>query len=63
MDGYSDGKVWASNVQGPLLPMNPSLADEIISAIFPRVKISSELSELDLLASKARNAISARVSR
>lgn len=63
LDGYSDGKVWASNVQGPLLPMNPTIADDIISAIFPRVKISSELSELDLLASKARNAISARVSR
>jgi CobQ-like glutamine amidotransferase family enzyme len=63
LDGYSDGKVWASNVQGPLLPMNPHLADKIISAIFPKIKITSELSELDLLASKARNSISARISR
>lgn len=63
LDGYTDGKVWASNVQGPLLPMNPHLADKIISSIFPKVKSSSELSELNLLASQARNAISARVSR
>ena len=63
VDGYSDGKVWASNVQGPLLPMNPHLADEIILAVFPKIKIGSELKQFDDLAANARKAISNRVGR
>ena len=63
VDGYSDGKVWASNVQGPLLPMNPHLADAILSSVFPKLKFGNELKTLVELAAKARKAISARVGR
>jgi CobQ-like glutamine amidotransferase family enzyme len=63
VDGYTDGKVWASNVQGPLLPMNPHLADAILMAVFPKLKFGAELKPLDELAAKARRAISARVGR
>ena len=60
-DGYSDGKVLASNVQGPLLPMNPKLADMLISWVFPDLAKSTSLKRIDLLSSKARKAISVRV--
>lgn len=60
-DGYSDGKVLASNVQGPLLPMNPRLADELISWVYPKLSKPANLRKLDLLSSKARAAISIRV--
>lgn len=63
VDGYSDGKVLASNVQGPLLPMNPKLADELISQLFPELSKPASLRKLDQLASKSRTAISTRVSR
>lgn len=63
VDGYRDGKVMASNLQGPLLPMNPSLADELISWIYPKLSKSAELGKFDRLASKARAAISSRVGR
>lgn len=61
LDGYSDGKVIASNVQGPLLPMNPQLADLLISWVYPKLAKPSSLRTLDSLASKARKAISVRV--
>lgn len=60
-DGYRDGKVWCSNVQGPLLPMNPQLADEILNAIGIVGKTTTGLRKLNDLASKARKAISGRV--
>lgn len=60
-DGYSDGKVVASNVQGPLLPMNPKLADLLISWTFPKLPKTSAMRAIDSLASKARKAISVRV--
>ncbi|MEY4451857.1 MAG: hypothetical protein RLZZ380_978 [Actinomycetota bacterium] len=61
VDGYSDGKVWATNVQGPFLPMNPKFADEIIASICPNLPKVGSLKTLDGLAKKTRNAISARV--
>lgn len=61
VDGYTDGKVWGSNVQGPLLPMNPHLADAILLSVFPKLEFGSELKPLDVLSAKARKAISARV--
>lgn len=61
LDGYCDGKVLASNVQGPLLPMNPKLSDLLISWVYPKLTKPSSLRKFDSLASKARKAISARV--
>jgi CobQ-like glutamine amidotransferase family enzyme len=61
VDGFKNGIVMASNVQGPLLPMNPDLADELLCWIFPDYKRSPSLANLDELAAKARNAISSRV--
>lgn len=61
VDGYYDGKVMASNVQGPLLPMNPKLADQLITSIFPKLPKPKGLTLLNSLASKARGAISNRV--
>jgi CobQ-like glutamine amidotransferase family enzyme len=63
VDGYRDGKVMASNLQGPLLPMNPALADELISWIYPKLSKTEELRKFDRLASKARAAIASRVGR
>jgi CobQ-like glutamine amidotransferase family enzyme len=61
-DGYSDGKVLASNIQGPLLPMNPKLSDEILKSVFGKLpKKTPKLLELDRLAKKAREAIASRV--
>jgi CobQ-like glutamine amidotransferase family enzyme len=61
IDGYSDGIVIASNVQGPLLPMNPKLADLLISWVYPKLTKAPSLKSIDLLATKARKAISVRV--
>lgn len=61
VDGYRDGKVWASNIQGPFLPMNPHFADEILSSLVPGYQKSASLKTIDSLASKARAAISGRV--
>jgi CobQ-like glutamine amidotransferase family enzyme len=61
LDGYSDGKIWATNVQGPFLPMNPRFADEILGAIFPKYVKATETRLVDSLASKARKAISSRI--
>lgn len=59
VDGYRDGVVMASNVQGPLLPMNPGLADELIGWMTGTTPTG--LPELDGLAAGARAAISVRV--
>ncbi len=61
IDGYSDGRVLASNVQGPLLPMNPKLADLLLSWVYPKLTKPTSLRTIDCLASKARKAISVRV--
>jgi CobQ-like glutamine amidotransferase family enzyme len=61
LDGYSDGKIWATNVQGPFLPMNPRFADEILLSIVPNYAKAASARPLDSLASKARKAISSRV--
>lgn len=61
VDGYRDGKVWGTNIQGPFLPMNPKFADEILASIFPKLPKPGNLKTLDALAKKARNAISVRV--
>ncbi|MEY4391046.1 MAG: hypothetical protein RLZZ400_789 [Actinomycetota bacterium] len=61
VDGYQDGKVMASNVQGPLLPMNPQLADRLLSWVFPDYEKPKAADKYDRLAKKARAAILARV--
>ena len=61
IDGYCDGKVWATNVQGPFLPMNPKFADAILASVSPQMVKSPKLKTLNDLAKKAREAISARV--
>ncbi|MEN9608113.1 MAG: hypothetical protein RLZZ06_44 [Actinomycetota bacterium] len=61
VDGYQDGKVMASNVQGPLLPMNPQLADRLLSWVFPKYVKPKTADTFDRLAKKARAAILARV--
>ncbi len=61
VDGFKDGSVMASNVQGPLLPMNPALADELLGWIFPKLQKPTRLEIFDVLAAKARNAISERI--
>lgn len=61
LDGYYDGKVLGSNVQGPLLPMNPTLADKILASILHLPTKPHALRKIDSLAAKSREAISARV--
>jgi len=61
IDGFKDDSVWATNVQGPFLPMNPKFADKILEAIFPDLVLANSLHDLDELAAKARKAISVRV--
>ncbi|MEY4275582.1 MAG: hypothetical protein RIS26_45 [Actinomycetota bacterium] len=61
-DGYKDGVVLASNIQGPLLPMNPRLADEFLAWIIGDFEPETNL-EVDQLAAQARNSISSRVNR
>lgn len=61
-DGYKDGIVLASNIQGPLLPMNPKLADVFLSWIIDDYEPVTDL-EVDQLAAKARSSISSRVNR
>ena len=59
-DGYRDGAVIATNIQGPFLPMNPKLADELLGL---SGEVPERLSTLNSLAEKAREAISRRVNR
>lgn len=63
LDGYFDGKVLGSVVQGPLLPMNPALADKILASVAKLPAKTAAVKKLDSLASKARDAISGRVGR
>lgn len=60
-DGYRAANIWASNVQGPWLPMNPEIADEILASLFSGYQPTPEMLEITDLARKARSAISARV--
>jgi CobQ-like glutamine amidotransferase family enzyme len=59
-DGYRAGNVIATNIQGPFLPMNPSIADELLGMASEN---SKRISTLNHLAAKAREAISRRVNR
>jgi CobQ-like glutamine amidotransferase family enzyme len=60
-DGYRAKNIWASNVQGPWLPLNPEIADEIIASQVSGYRPTSEMLIISELARKARSAISARV--
>jgi CobQ-like glutamine amidotransferase family enzyme len=62
LDGYRAKNIWASNVQGPWLPMNPQIADEILSSQISGYQASSEMLKISDLSEKARLAISRRVS-
>jgi CobQ-like glutamine amidotransferase family enzyme len=62
LDGYRAKNIWASNVQGPWLPMNPEIADEILSSQIGGYQPSSEMLEISDLSEQARLAISRRVS-
>lgn len=61
VDGFFDGSVMASNIQGPLLPMNPGLADRILAGVFPDIVWDESIQPYDSLATSARQAISLRV--
>ena len=62
LDGYREGNIFATNIQGPFLPMNPSVADQLLG--FADSNSANErLDTLDALAEKARAAISRRVNR
>lgn len=61
LDGYFDGKILGSNIQGPLLPMNPNLADRLLAGLVKLPAKNSALNKLDKLASNARAAILSRV--
>ena len=60
VDGFKDGTVLASNIQGPLLPMNPELADEFLGWVIGSEVAASNL-DVDVLSAKARASISNRV--
>ena len=62
LDGYRAKNIWASNVQGPWLPMNPEIADEILASQISGYRPSSEMLKISELSEKARLAISRRVS-
>ena len=62
-DGFRSANIWASNVQGPWLPMNPEIADEILASQLSNYQPSSDMLKISDLAKRARSAISARVSR
>ena len=61
VDGYQDGKVMASNIQGPLLPMNPKLTDQLLGWVFSKEDLGRPSPKLVLLAKQARAAILGRV--
>lgn len=60
VDGYRSGNVFATNIQGPFLPMNPHIADELLGVSSENCK-AERITVLDGLAENARNAISRRV--
>lgn len=60
LDGYRSGNVLATNIQGPFLPMNPHVADELLGITG---EATAKIATLNFLAEKAREAISRRVSR
>ncbi|MEY4397587.1 MAG: hypothetical protein RLZ53_163 [Actinomycetota bacterium] len=59
-DGYRTGNIIATNIQGPFLPMNPSVADELLGI---SGKVAKRNATLNQLAEKSREAISRRVNR
>ena len=61
VDGYQDGKVLASNVQGPLLPMNPKFADLLLSWMLPELGKIQGVEKFNKLAKAARTSILGRV--
>lgn len=62
IDGYRSGNILATNVQGPFLPMNPSVADDLLGISIESAK-PVRIMTLDELAQNAREAISRRVNR
>lgn len=60
VDGYRSGNILATNIQGPFLPMNPHIADELLGIPIQTSK-PERISTLDGLAEKARTAISRRI--
>ncbi|MEO0313276.1 MAG: hypothetical protein RL140_506 [Actinomycetota bacterium] len=60
VDGYISGNIFATNIQGPFLPMNPSVADQLLGVSDTNAS-NERLATLDSLAEKARAAISRRV--
>ena len=62
VDGYRSERVIATNIQGPFLPMNPRIADELLG-IEESSSASARITTLDELAEKSRAAISRRVNR
>ncbi len=59
-DGYRSGNIIATNIQGPFLPMNPQVADELLGL---SGEVSERIALLNTLAERAREAISRRVNR
>lgn len=60
LEGYKVGRILAARLQGPLLPMNPSLADEVLTRVLAS-KYQANASRADSQAHQARQAIASRV--
>ncbi len=68
IDGVRDGVNLGTNIHGPFLPMNPSFADELLTAALARKgaalpEADDRIRAVDELARKAREAIVGRVGR
>lgn len=68
LDGVRHGSVMATHVGGPLLPMNPSVADELLAAALGRIgrtlpEPDDRVLQADERARRARAAIAARLGR
>lgn len=66
-EGVRRGDAYATNVQGPALPLNPQLTDALLSAAARRrgaeYRTGEAHAEIDLLAEGAREAILARAGK
>lgn len=59
--GVNDGNVWGAYLQGPLLPMNPEIANQILAVLTPKASASDRALRVDELAKRAKHLISKRV--